>query len=458
MDVWRAARMDSVRFVLAIFGWIGVINGDEGLAPWQDDANLYDVQFVGSKCGFAVGDQGIVWQTADGGTTWEPRPVPDAAMLRSASFLTDRMGWVAGTRWQPYTGLAEGVLYSTTDGGQTWELRGQGQLPALVHVRFFSPDEGIVVGRGTAQAGTGIYRTHDGGHTWNPLAGSANAVWQTAVFPNPELGVVAGSDGQLSLIGGDQLLASRLPVMGLRSIRGLSMQGEDQGWFVGDGGLVMTTASGGVVWSTPATPLPDGLRDVCDFRAIDVRQQQVWVAGSPGSVIWHSSDAGQTWGRHRTGQSLPINKLKFVSDQVGFAVGEFGVMLRTTDGGATWQSLRGAERHAAWLALVPEPRGAAMELVTRLTAEDGYRGVIWAASYSTERDDAAIVNEQLAAAVHAARGNTAGVSWQLPLDRPDLLSSGEALMQRWQSRAESRAPSMLVDELVKQLRTYRPAV
>ncbi len=460
MEAWRASRQWLGWLVVLMLSCVTTSHAAEALAPWQDDANLHDVQFVGSRSGFAVGDQGIVWKTADSGATWQSRPVPAAVMLRSASFLTDRMGWVAGTRWQPYTGLAEGVLYSTSDGGQSWESRGQGQLPALVHVRFFSPDEGIVVGRGTAQVSSGVYRTHDGGHTWHPVAGESTATWQVGIFPNPELGIVAGRDGQLSLVGGDQLLASRLPPLGSRSIRGLAVQGEDNGWLVGDGGLVLTTVSGGVVWSAPQEALPDGLRDVCDFRAVEARQHRVWLAGSPGSVIWSSTDSGKSWRMQRTGQTLPINKLKFVSDAVGFAVGELGIILGTTDGGETWQALRGAQRRIAWLALIPEPKTASLGLAVHLAAEEGYRGVIWAASFPSNADanSNADVRDQLSAAVHSARGNIAGVSWQLPVDRPDLLASGDALMQRWQSRAEQRAPSMLVDELVRQLRTYRPDV
>lgn len=460
MEAWRASR--------EWWGWLVVLAvsnpaaspAAEKLLPWQDDANLHDVQFVGSRSGFAVGDQGIVWRTEDSGATWEARPLAEPVMLRSASFLTDRLGWVAGTRWQAYTGLAEGVLYTTADGGLTWEQRGPGQLPALVHVRFFSPDEGIVVGAPTAQAGSGVYRTQDGGHTWQPIAGEATSAWQVAAFPNPETGIVAGREGQLSLVGGDQLLASRLPPLGSRSIRGAALRGEDNGWVVGEGALVLTTDSGGVVWAPPAGALPEGLRDVCDFRAVEARQQRVWLAGSPGSIIWSSADAGQTWRMLRTGQTLPINKLKFVSDAAGFAVGELGVILGTVDGGETWQALRGAQRRAGWLALIPEPRAASLELAVHLAAEEGYRGVLWAASYPAPVGTGfeADVRDQLAAAAHTARANVAGVSWQLPVDRPDLRASGEALMQRWQNRAEQRAPSLLVEELVRQIRTYRPDV
>src|SRR5260370_653841 len=38
--------------------------------PSEEDANLHDVQFVGSRNGWAVGDRGVIWHTSDGGESW----------------------------------------------------------------------------------------------------------------------------------------------------------------------------------------------------------------------------------------------------------------------------------------------------------------------------------------------------------------------------------------------------
>lgn len=452
----------GVGLCLALFATLSVTIADEPAAtllPWQDDASLHDLQMIGGRIGYAAGDQGMVWRTVDSGQTWQPCPVPIPAQLRSVAFVTDRIGWVAGAVLQPYTGLSEGCLFATADGGQTWERLSPGLLPGLDYVRFFSPEEGVVVGQPTALAPTGIFRTEDGGQTWHPVAGEPQARWLTAQFFDVDMGLVAGRDGRLSLIGGDQLLASRLPPVPSRAIRDLVVQDDEQGWLVGDGALVLTTDSGGVTWGAPPAPLPDAARSVCDFRTVAARGEQVWIAGSPGSVIWHSPDGGQSWHRQRTGQSIPLSKLRFTSETHGVAVGELGVILVTADGGQTWQPARGAQRRAAWLSLLPEPRAATLELGIKLAAEQGYRGVYWAASRQEAAANATIdLRDQFSAAVHATRTNVAGVSWQLPLDRPDLASKGEPLLQAWQNRAEQRAPVVLVEELVRQLRTYRPDV
>ncbi len=430
------------------------------IAPWQDDANLHDLQMLSGTVGYAAGDHGMVWWTEDGGRIWQPRPVPLDVSLRSLCFLTDKIGCVAGQRNQPYTGLSEGVLFLTNDGGQTWEQRTGTPLPGLHYVRFFSLEEAVVVGQPTALAPSGIYRTKDAGETWTPVPGEPRSRWLTAQFFAPEMGIVAGRDAALTLVGGDQLLSSQLPPMPSRAIRDIAVQNDDSGWIVGDGGLVMTTNAGGVSWTQPPTPLPEGVRESCDFRAVSAVGDHVWLAGSPGSMIWHSPDRGQTWSRQSTGQTLPLTALQFVSPTAGFAVGELGVILQTADGGQTWQATRGAGRKAAWLAIVPKPDAATLELAVKLSADSGYRGVIWSASEDVVSADQFSTDsrEAFPAAMQAARGNVAGIGWQLPLDQPDLAIAGEALLQSWQRRAENRAPMLLVEQLVRQLRTYRPDV
>jgi hypothetical protein len=86
------------------------LNGDTAVAtPLQDDANLHDVQFVGQKIGWAAGDRGTVWKTADGGAAWEFVNTPVDCSLRSVCFLTNRVGWIVGGGTTPYTKLGFGV-------------------------------------------------------------------------------------------------------------------------------------------------------------------------------------------------------------------------------------------------------------------------------------------------------------------------------------------------------------
>src|SRR5690242_9981505 len=77
------------------------------------DAALHAVQFVDEKEGWAVGDEGVVWHTVDGGQSWERQPTGTRGSLRSVHFLNPYTGWVAGREELPYGGGSAGVLLFT---------------------------------------------------------------------------------------------------------------------------------------------------------------------------------------------------------------------------------------------------------------------------------------------------------------------------------------------------------
>lgn len=429
-------------------------------ASWLDDAALHDVQFVGSKVGFAVGSHGAIWKSTDGGRSWSLLPSGTTGSLHGVCFLTDQIGWVAGRDIVPFAGLDAGVLLFTDDGGQTWRPVGREPLPALKHVKFFGLEEGVVVGQPSASTPTGILKTSDGGQTWRAVQGTSSAGWQSAYFLDPDIGAVGGSEGRLSLVGGEQLLASKLPQQGLRAVRAIALQHNETGWLAGDGGLVLKAGSGGVVWESPAALLPEELRHGIDFRAVEMRGENVWLAGSPGSAIWHSPDGGRSWQRQLTGQPTPLHALRFTNDSQGVAVGDFGVILRTEDGGRSWQAVRGADRRAAVLSMQARPSQVASAWVAKLSGEQGYRSAVWIAN----RQDVGVTSVandldlRLSAAVQRCGGNAAEIHWQLPVMVPGLEFASDKLIADWQKRTEGKLGSALIGTLVRQLRTWRPSV
>jgi len=64
--------------------------------PWQDDAALNDVCFLGRRLGWIAGEHGVLWATRDEGTSWSlvGLPVGRNVSLRSVCFLTDQVGWL----------------------------------------------------------------------------------------------------------------------------------------------------------------------------------------------------------------------------------------------------------------------------------------------------------------------------------------------------------------------------
>lgn len=61
-----------------------------------------------------------------------------------------------------------------------------------------------------------------------------------------------------------------------------------------------------------------------------------WVAGVQATLAG-SSDKGATWKVTDLGEDTQITTIQFIDDKQGVAFGEFGLVLSTADGGATWQ-------------------------------------------------------------------------------------------------------------------------
>ena len=62
----------------------------------QQDAALTDITFVDRTNGWAVGDRGTIWHTADSGRTWALQPSGVAGRLNSVCFVDSQRGWAAG--------------------------------------------------------------------------------------------------------------------------------------------------------------------------------------------------------------------------------------------------------------------------------------------------------------------------------------------------------------------------
>lgn len=62
----------------------------------------------------------------------------------------------------------------------------------------------------------------------------------------------------------------------------------------------------------------------------------IWVGGGFSS-LWSSVDFGQSWRAFSMQEDLQFTAISFVNAALGFAAGEFGTVVKTIDGGKTWE-------------------------------------------------------------------------------------------------------------------------
>ncbi|MCA8993064.1 MAG: hypothetical protein KDA88_13830 [Planctomycetaceae bacterium] len=429
----------------------------------QDDATLHDVQFVAST-GLAVGDRGTVWKSTDAGMTWTPLFVgeePEHVSWQSVSLLTNRVAWIAGGVIRPYEKTPVGVIYFTGDGGQTWTQLDSTPLPWLHDVRFFDLDNGVAIGETNARFPSGVFVTENGGRTWTPVSAKSAGRWRAGAFIDSENGVVVGDLGEHQVVARGQLLPAALPASGLANIHAVTASHDGRCWFAGDGALLMTSTNGGVSWGPADTPLPRELDDFANFSALAQVGNHVWVGGSPGSVIWHSSDNGASWQRQYTGSTVPLHSIHFVNEKQGCAVGSLGRIVTTTDGGAHWQEVRGGKRRLALLSLHAHPQRVSLPMLSKYACEEGYRCGVSIFSREDIGPDAHAVKQhdlELNACVLAAGGCESSVGWRLPLAVPGIARDRKRLHEDWSLLTDRRFAEVVISELVAQLRIWRPSV
>ena len=419
----------------------------------QNDASLADVAFIDATTGWAVGDRGVIWHTADGGKTWQLQASGVAANLTSVSFLDRANGWAAGGGMQPFSDASRGVLLATNDGGATWKDVAPATLPAIARLKFFDARRGIAAGGESALFPSGVFATQDGGKTWLPLPSDTNGQWLAADFPDAESGAVAGSGGRFATLMRRHVVHPPSAMSNSRAYRAMRLALPTDGWLVGDGGLVMLSHDLGNSWQTPPGSLPDYVAENFDFQAVATAGPQVWVAGSPGTRVFHSSDRGNTWQSLPTGQNAPLRAITFIDERTGYAVGDLGTILATNDGGRTWQlQRRGGERAALLLALARET-DVPLELVGKLGAEEGYLTTV-----SLLRPEPRAADVRLRDALLLSGATATDLAWQFSLPNDDASLTPDQLLAELNRANDGRGVERMEGYLVRQLRTWRPDV
>lgn len=352
---------------------------------------LQQIQMADAAHGWAIGTAAtgtpapVLW-TEDGGQTWQARTPPQAAAGGvpgntgpAARFTSATSGWVSYGGGAPVTSNDTFVVWRTTDAGQQWTA--SQPLPVVnMTMEFFAPSDLMVTADGfgwmLAHLGVGmshdyvaVYTTADGGASWQrvsdpdsapdiqacpksalrftsptdawlaancpglmpplPFYHSADggATWQQVTLPAPDAQAMSSASlGDQCGITQMETLATDTLILTLRCVD-FQQNNSAQAW-------LYTTGDGGQSWQTAALPVPS-----LTFDFIDAGEG--WLLGGaddrPGTSqhVDHTGNGGQSWQPLAT-VAAPGTP-EFVDATHGWIVTTDGALLRSSDGGASWE-------------------------------------------------------------------------------------------------------------------------
>ncbi len=245
--------------------------------------NLYDIEFLNDKTGWAVGDAGVVIKTTNGGNTWVNIPNPSVQY--------------GGLMWDIHPVDSEVVyavagydfIMKTSNGGNNWSVL-SGRLvsgTAFKSVYFLNRDTGWFLGTNK------VFRTFNGGVTLD----SFYAPW----FDNFEI----------------------------------HFKDAYTGVFCGTGRVFKSTDRGETWFDTN---VPVGTYFYM-FRKLATYGNSVWISGNT-SPVYRSTDYCETWETLTPGRQIGGYSISFVNDNTGYVGRSLNNLLKTTDGGYNWYQQR----------------------------------------------------------------------------------------------------------------------
>jgi len=425
-----------------------------------EDAALHGVQFLDAEVGYAVGDEGVVWKTINGGKTWELLPTNVRGSLRSIHMLSPLAGWVVGREELPSGAGSCGIVLHTQDGGESWQRRMTGAVPGLNHVRFGDAETALLFGDSSDQFPTGVFITNDGGQKWRPVQGQRGTSWLGGDFFDAKTASLAGAWGRIGTLRDGNFGRTEVEAFGGRNLRGMQL-GKSKSYAVGQGGLVLQSKTLGEGWGFVDTQLPQEVLAAWDFHSVCCVGNKVWIAGRPGSAVLCSEDLGTSWKVRKTGQNLPLNAVHFFDDKRGWAVGELGSILSTSDGGITWSVQRRGGQRVAVLSLFARSEDLPADTIAMLGAD---RGLLTAAirivcpDPKSESNSEAIQAQRFIAAHRSAGGAAGEMNWQFPLPRDFADAGKKDLVKFWDNLHADNAAQQLLRQLVLAIRMWQPDV
>lgn len=309
------------------------------------NSNLQSVCFIDSNNGWAVGTEGIILHTDNGGETWQLQSSPTNINLNKVHFFNQDIGWISGAE----NIQGPSAIIRTIDGGNNWNIVYSDSTSALSDIQFVDSLNGWVLNSLQIAWSEIVILLHsmDGGQTWfNPL----NYPGVGCIYFVDELngwgggGYYSGSSGysrcniNYSDDGGNNW-TTQFDSVDMGVIYNVFFTDLFNGWAAGGNhgagitpphSTIIHTADGGLTWLSQNSLSDRVLNDIFFVDSLSGWSVGGWtlVGWVPDtSVILHTSNGGEDWEYQSCPVTQELNSVCFPDPEHGWIVGDSGTIL-----------------------------------------------------------------------------------------------------------------------------------
>ncbi|WP_181456811.1 WD40/YVTN/BNR-like repeat-containing protein [Pseudomonas fluorescens] len=179
--------------------------------------------------------------------------------------------------------------------------------------------------------------------TSSSTAFPASSLFLTSIAQAGARLVSVGERGTVLLSDDDGKSWSTHQAGTMDTLTAVTFQNDTQGFAVGHGGNILKTVDGGSSWKS----VLDGKKLIS--LTTKAASQALAQFDKDQDVSADDADHFQAYAKRleENGTSEPLFSIKFMNESLGFAVGAYGMILRTRDAGETW---------AVWMTHVDNPQ------------------------------------------------------------------------------------------------------
>jgi photosystem II stability/assembly factor-like uncharacterized protein len=296
--------------------------------------NLISVDFINQKIGFIVGSTEIL-KTTDCGKHWEVI-AHSAFDLRSVSFIDSIHGICVGGDWlHDFSGII-----TTSNGGMNWNERSLTITDRYISkIKFLNEDTGYIVGGNTGTYSGFIFKTTDEGNTWLAINTGIDNYWISDLsLPDDNTIYLVGQSGQILKSNDAGLSWQKQNSNTSENLNDVFFLNSNTGYVVGDNQTILKTTNGGNTWIRQVSPQTQHLYSVY-FK--DLNEGYIashdWEVDSC-TVLLTTTDGGVNWKKRSIGGVRAPMEMTFINHDTAFIAGDFGGILKTTNGGKNWEA------------------------------------------------------------------------------------------------------------------------